>query len=714
MSGALTFEMIRASIGGRDVAVSWSPTTVRSQSHATIAGDGAERAATDGTEPTKIVDHMPVTLSAQGISYAVKTKKGVKPILSDVSFDVTSGQVMFVMGPSGAGKTTLMNILTARADKKDGPHASGSVTLNGLPMSALVKTHTAYIEQFTTSWAFLTPREVLHAATRFFCRSKTEAIQRAEKLIVSMGLSDCADVKCGNESFPGISGGQKRRLATAEALVKSPAVVFMDEPMSGLDSTAAESIMNLIHRIAAETGTIFVISVHQPSMALFLKFERVLMLTKGEIAYLGSGSGLSDYCEIAMKSPVAYGVNPCDHFLNMINPDFVGAEQALSCIEVWKSYSACQHGAIDTVLPSVNGPPGKRRVFASKSCPLKNYILGNRQKRPVEILKNKENLNAASTNCRKRDIVSLAASRNLPFPRDNATTLQRLLILMRRQALLSFRDPSLYTGRMLFYLLSNLFFAIVYIGVRRLEQDQIFPRVLLLNWFMSVPCCLAIVTVYFQGVELRLVAREVRNGMFSPATYLIATSILQIPLVMLLVAFAFLIPGYAVAKLHIDNAPAFLLTMFLTFYSFEAAAQFFAACTRNALIGMMLFLQWWFISFLFSGSLVDPEEIIWPLRGLTYIVPFAWGTKGIALAEFRDRVFSGAEIVDTSVSPLGYVCTSQIHCYGKYGPQVLNALHNYLYVVEADASIAVCCGVLVAIAAVFKLGFFVATWWRCR
>lgn len=624
-------------------------------------------------------EKMQLTLSAKNLSFSVKTKEGRKQIVNDVSFDVKSGEVLVMMGPSGAGKTSVLNMLTSRAQTNPAG-TTGTVTLNGVPLPTIMTTHCAYVEQFSDTWAFLTPRELIRSASRFYCRSPDQASDHEESVIQLMGMNQCADVKCGNEFFAGLSGGQKRRLATALALVKFPLIVFMDEPLSGLDSAAADSIMDLIKLTAKEIQTIFVVTMHQPSTAMFLGFEHVMMLTKGEIAYYGAGRDLAGYCETSIMSQVPYGVNPCDHFLRHINPDFVGEKQAVESIDIWKKYAKTSASGIshDACGFAKNGNTGFPHTGPTASM----YVV------PVG---------------------------GIPAPLLSATVTQKILLLLRRQAVLILRDPTLYTGRMIFYLFSNLFFTLVYIGVRDLKQEQIFPRLLLVLWFVAVPCNLAIVTVHSQSMELQLVLKEVRNGMYSPGMYMLVTSLLQIPMIALLVLFAIVIPGYAVAKFHLGNAHEFLSVVFFIFYSFEASAQFFAVAFRNPLIGMMCFINWWFASFLFCGFLVDPEEVIWPLKIFYYIVPFNWGIRGMAHAEFRNAEFSGAEIVDTSISPRGFICPDvpQMQCYGKYGEQALTSLGANIKIIDPNTNLLHCCGFLFAGVLVFKFAFFTITWERC-
>jgi len=613
-----------------------------------------------------ITSDAPLTLSIEGLSYAVHVKNKMKTLLKDVSVTVHSGDVLIIMGPSGAGKTTLLSNLTQRSRHKNSKQStqSGRCTLNDVPLWQVMNTHCCFVEQFSQTWAFLTPREVLRYASKFYCSEVPTAEKREKHLLESMGLHECADTRCGNEFFVGLSGGQKKRLVVSEALVKEPLVVFMDEPTTGLDSAAADNIMDLIFRTARETNTIFVLTLHQPSTQLFLKFEHVLMLTKGETAYYGTGLDLSGFCEKQLASPVPYAVNPCDHFLHLINPDFVGDIKVTECIDKWKLSKAAPQKSDDTESPCSNRT-AEGRI-------------------------------------------------SIPSPPPGASLSRKTSLLLRRQALLILRDPMLYTGRMVFYFISNMFFAVVYIGVRQKIQNQVFPRLLIMMWFVSVPCNLAIVTVYAQSKEMELVKKEVRSGMYSAPLYLGVNTLLQIPMLLILTVCAMAIPGYAVVSMRLDGFAEMMLIVFCILISFEATAQFNSLVHRNPLLGMMVFLNWWFASFLFCGFLINPEDVIWPLRVFSYIVPFTWGIRGMAAVEFTDVQFEGAQLDNSSQ---GYSCPASSHsmgCYGVTGRQILDSLNVTYRVVQSDANVATCVALLLAVASIFKLGFFGLTMWRVK
>ena len=91
----------------------------------------------------------------------------------------------------------------------------------------------------------------------------------------------------GNQFIQGLSGGQKRRLSLAIALVKKPSVILLDEPTSGLDAAAATSIMKFFKDLSVNLNIIIIATIHQPSTKVYNGFDSCMVLTGGESAYYG-------------------------------------------------------------------------------------------------------------------------------------------------------------------------------------------------------------------------------------------------------------------------------------------------------------------------------------------------------------------------------------------------------------------------------------------
>eukprot|EP00494_Astrolonche_serrata_P029168 UN29435 len=220
----------------------------------------------------------------------------VAKILKGVSGYVTSGQVLAIMGASGSGKTTLMNCLIQNSGIY-GQEITGLIKFNGTTMTPqLFKRDCYFVPQADLLTGSITCRECLNTAVQLYNPSydgtKEEYI---DEILNQFGLMPCADTKIGNVLIKGISGGQKRRLSIAVGVIKSPKMMFLDEPTSGLDSLSAVKIMDLLSELAHQNNMLIVCVIHQPSSQTYLKLDRVLVLTKGRVAYFGKAGKARAY-----------------------------------------------------------------------------------------------------------------------------------------------------------------------------------------------------------------------------------------------------------------------------------------------------------------------------------------------------------------------------------------------------------------------------------
>jgi ABC-type multidrug transport system ATPase subunit/ABC-type multidrug transport system permease subunit len=204
-----------------------------------------------------------------------------------------------IMGPSGAGKTTLLDILAGR---KASGSIYGSVCLNGHPLKPKeMRQISGYVTQEDILPGALTVREYLSFQAQLRIPRRRRGVptssrgQAVEKRLVQLNLNGCANSPIGNEFTRGISGGEKRRVSVATELLSEPAILFLDEPTTGLDSTTAVNLTSILRNIAVE-GTTVIMSIHQPRLEIFEMVSQVIMLTKdGQVGYCGPTSALAAY-----------------------------------------------------------------------------------------------------------------------------------------------------------------------------------------------------------------------------------------------------------------------------------------------------------------------------------------------------------------------------------------------------------------------------------
>ena len=264
-------------------------------------------------------------------------------ILKPVNATFEPGVLNVIMGPSGSGKTSLLNLMARRLHSSITTRyeTHGEMFFNGaIPSGKVIRSICSYVCQDDDALLpYLTVRENLHFAAGLRLPahlSKVEKQQRAESVLLKMGLRDCADNLVGNDVTKGISGGEKRRVTIATQILTDPRVLFLDEPTSGLDAFTASSIIEVLRGLAQE-GRTLVFTVHQSRSDLFQFFHNVLLLTReGYPVYAGKGSSmLPHFASLGFDCPTT--TNPADFALDLITVNLQSATKEATSREKVKS-----------------------------------------------------------------------------------------------------------------------------------------------------------------------------------------------------------------------------------------------------------------------------------------------------------------------------------------------------------------------------------------
>ncbi|GJN37634.1 hypothetical protein PR202_gb26609 [Eleusine coracana subsp. coracana] len=249
----------------------------------------------------------------------------------NVSGEAKPGRLQALMGPSGSGKTTLLNVLAGQLSASPSLHLSGHLYVNGRPMSK-GGYKIAYVRQEDLFFSQLTVRETLSLAAELQLPD-TMAPERKDgyikDLLFRLGLVNCADSIVGDAKVRGISGGEKKRLALACELIASPSVIFADEPTTGLDAFQAEKVMETLRKLA-EDGHTVICSIHQPRGSVYSKFDDIVLLSEGEVVYMGPAKEepLSYFASLGYQCPDH--MNPAEFLADLISVDYSSAETVQS------------------------------------------------------------------------------------------------------------------------------------------------------------------------------------------------------------------------------------------------------------------------------------------------------------------------------------------------------------------------------------------------
>uniref|UniRef100_A0A7N6AK35 ABC transporter domain-containing protein n=1 Tax=Anabas testudineus TaxID=64144 RepID=A0A7N6AK35_ANATE len=237
-----------------------------------------------------------------------------KCILKDVSGIMRPG-MNAIMGATGSGKTSLLDVLAGRKDPAG--LRIGSVLVDGRAVTSELRLSSAYVVQDDILMGTLTVKENLLFSANLRLNPKlyttTDKHSRVAAIIQDLGLADCI----GTEFLRGVSGGERKRCSIGMELITSPSLLFLDEPTTGLDSNTANCIINLLHKLSRRGKTV-IFSIHQPRYSIFKQFDHLTLMHKGEVVYAGAADYALDYFTNLGYQIDAFN-NPADFFMDITN-----------------------------------------------------------------------------------------------------------------------------------------------------------------------------------------------------------------------------------------------------------------------------------------------------------------------------------------------------------------------------------------------------------
>ncbi|RHY02045.1 hypothetical protein DYB37_007719 [Aphanomyces astaci] len=497
-----------------------------------------------------------------------------KVILKQVNGVASAGQLVVIMGPSGAGKSSMLDIIAGRNKA-----FSGHVKVNGQPWTPELNKRACYVMQDDVFYHTLTVQEHLQFQAQFRMGNSCTAAQRHDRVqyvIDELGLRKCKDTRIGNTQVRGISGGERKRLSFATEILTNPSLLFVDEPTSGLDSFMAESVVQIMQKLAREGRTILA-TIHQPSSELFSLFDQLYLLSNGRTVYYGPAADSVAYFA-SIGYPCPNYMNPTDYFMRqIIQLDAEATARVHTMVEKWQQTEAS-------------------RMLAAP-----------------------ETATAAE----------LAA-----FTETRLGLVGQFAVLCKRNVTRLVRDHMAFKARLFQSLFISVIVGLIYLNLTMSQSGiQSFGGVL---FFITINQVFSSANSEFLAVplELPIMSREYNGGLYGSSIWYFAKNVSELPF-QAFFPMIFLIPLYFMIGFGPQNA-----TVFFTFYVFlvllnstATGVGYMVSCmVRRAdlapVIGIVLILPLVLFGGLFINTDNTPDYFIW----LEYISPLKYAYRGVMRA----------------------------------------------------------------------------------
>lgn len=480
--------------------------------------------------------------------------KNGKKLISSVSGVALPGRVCALMGPSGAGKTTLLNALGNRA-----PYAKvvGDVSFGKRPFSAA---DLVYVPQFDEFNQNLTVYEQIELVGEMKCKDSREMRRRLGHLLTILGLADRANTPCKE-----LTSGELKRVSVGMGMISNPNVLFLDEPTTGLDSSAAYSIVKYLSELAAATNVVVIMTIHQPAQMVFDMLQDLYLLESGRLAYFGPlDTARPFFASLGYECPT--DVNPADFYLDLINKPPVAEDTSKTWSDMY---------------------------YASPF-----YI-----------------------NYSKLVAVTVSASQSAGSPPEPPTNFTRFLILVRFFWRYYTRDTGFYYLRIAF-----LVIVAVFIGTLFLQLDTVTTTIPQYSGaiFFNIWTVLfsAVAATGLLAADRRQAVEQVKNAVLTPSVYCLAQFVVSVPF-NLLASVIYQSIFHWLININ-PRGESFIYAILLTcghLLLMEAIMLTVVGVLKNAMLSVTFAMVVLGYLFLFSGFFIPVEDMPPAIFWVSYITP---------------------------------------------------------------------------------------------
>ncbi|XP_057380707.1 ATP-binding cassette sub-family G member 1-like [Daphnia carinata] len=541
---------------------------------------------------TKFHHGTSFNLSFTDLSYSVGKGNKTKKVLHNISGTFKSGQLTAILGPSGAGKTSLMNILAGL--KKSG--IEGQIFVNGAQREfETFRKESAYVTQKDHLLTNLTVDEYFIAAAHLKLGnnvSNKEKISTIKDILKTLGLtgSQYKRVSC-------LSGGERKRLSIGLELIDNPSILFLDEPTSGLDSSSSLQCVALLRKIA-RSGRTVVATIHQPSSRLLSHFDHLYLVASGSCIYQGPVGSLVSYLKVMDLNCPSYH-NPADFALDVASGEYGEVlEKLISGIENGRNSYHDGSGSTSSASPRNSHDAG----------------VSEEDEEQVTML---EGLPKTKKAYRVLDAV--------PF-------YMQVKVLLGRTWKTIWREKILTAMRLALHVVVAMLVGLLYWQIGD-DAAVIFNNVGLVFFNMLFIMAAAMMpTVLTFTLDMEVLIREHLNQWYSLKAYYLAKTLADIPF-QIIFPIVYLVPVYFMTNQPMSLERFGLLLVIMIWMSLvgQGLGLFFGA-TFDIQSASFLAATSTVPIFLLSGFFVTFDAIPSPLRWLTYFSFARYGFEGSMLS----------------------------------------------------------------------------------
>ncbi|KAJ8269609.1 hypothetical protein COCON_G00122160 [Conger conger] len=579
------------------------------------------------------------TVSFHNIHYNVELKSGPlckrkvtqKEILLDLNGFMKPG-LNAILGATGSGKSSFLDVLAAR---KDPAGLSGEVLIDGAPQPPNFKCLSGYVVQDDVVMGTLTVRENFRfsAALRLpMSVSQKEKEEKVNNLIKQLGLNKVADSKVGTQMIRGISGGERKRTNIGMELIIDPSVLFLDEPTTGLDASTANSVLQLLKRMANHGRTI-IMSIHQPRYSIYRLFDSLTLLVSGKQVFHGPAQDALDYFANIGYTCEPHN-NPADFFLDVINGDSIVAMtkmQERDFEEKESSRQSIEERLVEEYRKSV--------YYNDMAEELGKIIQG-------------------------KEYTTLPKSRTITY---NTSFTHQFKWVLKRTFRNLVLNPQTSIAQVAVTLFLGLIVGAIFFGVKD-DQSGIQNRMGALFFITTNQCFGALSAAELFITERKLFVHEYISGYYRVSVYFLCKILSDILTLRTIPAITFSCVAYFLIGLKATASAFFIFMLTVALVAYAATAMTMAISADQTVVAVAnIFMTISFVfMMIFSGLLVNLPSIMDWLAWFQYFSIPRYGLTALQVNEFVGLNFC-TTIPDISLPPMndcnisapGLMCTGE-------------------------------------------------------